>query len=203
MANAEHRVFPCCRGMRAGSQGYPMATAGSPIGGHEVASGGRPKFNSVVRFLLLASFLTTMACGEEPEPCEPMGPPSLEVGVPDSITFLDFEPLSEGGDIPLSSNGQTFLAVQVAVRAQNVLEIADVTLRVSSRAMGTMSESTTTERLRCRTDNLRYLVPVVVSSEDLGPDLDVQDSEVDIELELVDSDGNRATATSNGILRRL
>ena len=139
----------------------------------------------------------------EPDPCEPMGPAEVEVGVPDSITFLDFEPLTPGGDIPLSSNGQTFLAVQIALRARNVLETSEVTLRVSSRAMGTMSESTVTERLRCRNDARRYLVPVVVSSEDLGPDADVTDSEVDVELEVVDAEGNRATAISSGSLRRL
>lgn len=142
-------------------------------------------------------------CGPGDDLCEPVGPAEVEVGVPDPITFLDFEPLTPGGEIPLSSNGQTFLAVQIALRARNVRDTAEVTLRVSSRVTGMTSESVVTERLRCRDDARRYLIPVVVSSEDLGPDAEVQDSEVDVVLEVSDADGNRATATSNGILRRL
>ena len=143
-------------------------------------------------------------CGPDAGPCDPIGPAELEVGVPDSITFLDFEPLTPGGDIPLSSNGQTFLAAQIALRARNLLGTAEVTLEVTSRATGMTARATTTERLRCReAEGLRYLVPVVVSSEDLGPDAEVQDSEVDVRLTVVDEEGNTATATSNGVLRRL
>ncbi len=156
-----------------------------------------------MRFFLFA-YLAMVGCsGPTGGLCEPVGPAEVEVGVPDPITFLDFEPLTPGGDIPLSSNGQTFLAVQIALRAINVRETAEVTLRVTSQVTGMTSTATTTERLRCRDDGRRYLVPVVVSSEDLGPDAEIQDSMVDVELEVSDADGNRATATSSGIVRRL
>lgn len=132
-----------------------------------------------------------------------LGDPSLEVGIPNPVTFLEFEVLPPDGDIPLSSNGQTFLAVQVAVRVQNMLQEADVTITVSSSAMGTMATSTSRERLRCQSDGFRYLVPVVVSSEDLGEARAIQDQRVDVEVRVVDIDGNTATGTASGTLRRL
>jgi len=155
-----------------------------------------------VRTVFLAFFLLAVGCGPADE-CPIVGEPALELGVPDSITFLDFQSLTPGGDIPLSSNGQTFLAVQVALKAQNVLEEADVTMRVSSPSLGTTAEVTTHERLRCRTDGARYLVPVVVSSEGLGDDRAIQDSMVDVEVEVTDVEGNHGTATTSGTLRRL
>ena len=142
-------------------------------------------------------------CEEGRVECPIVGEPAIEVGVPDSITYLDFEDLTPGGDIPLSSNGQTFLAVQVAVRAQNIEEEADINLRVQLTGTETTATSTVRERLRCRNDGSRYIIPVVLSSEDLGPDREVQDRAVDIEVEIVDVEGNRGVGTASGTLRRM
>ena len=66
-----------------------------------------------MRWLLALSVALLAGCPSDdapPDRCAVTGEPTLEIGVPDPITFLNFEGLSAGGDIPLSSNGQTFLA---------------------------------------------------------------------------------------------
>ena len=85
---------------------------------------------------LILLCLATAACGDDPQPgngtpdaavvpdavspCAVAGAPSIEIGVPDPVTFVDYKALTGGGEIPLSSNGQTFLAVQFWPRVRNM-----------------------------------------------------------------------------------
>lgn len=162
---------------------------------------------------LAATAALAVACGggdDEPDAasaCAIAGEPSVELGVPDTVTFLDFEPLAPGGDIPLSSNGQTFLAVQFALRARNLSTSAHIGLEVTYQpadgpARVARKDDTPLERLFCRADGFLYLVPVVVSSEDLGDDLEIQDKPVDVLMTVTDDGGRSAQASGHGILRR-
>lgn len=158
--------------------------------------------------LCTLSFSACGGGGGEEEGCAIEGTPTLEIGVPDSITFLDFEPLSPGGDIPLSSNGQTFLAVQLAVRAQNLGRFVHIAMTVThDPGDGSVRTAVKTgeelERLFCRSDDRLYLIPVVVSSEDLGDDLEIQDQQVSIEITVTDEDDRTITQTASGSLRRI
>ena len=160
--------------------------------------------------LLLAS----AACGDDTSAadadlgCDITGAPTLELGVPDAITFLSFEPLVPGGEIPLSSNGQTFLAVQLAVRASNLERNVYIELEATYQpAVGdarvAVKDASELERLFCRSDDNLYLIPVVVSSEMLGDDLEIQDRSVDIFIRITDTADTVVTATANGVLTRI
>lgn len=163
--------------------------------------------------VLLAALACTIALGgcngeDSGNDCPVEGAPMLEVGVPDPITFLDFEPLVSGGDIPLSSNGQTFLAVQVAVRASNLGDFVRIGMNVTyTPTMGdpkvAVKDDSDEERLFCRADGMLYLVPVVVSSEMLGSDLEIQDQTVDVSVTVTDREDRTVTASTSGVLRRL
>ncbi len=160
------------------------------------------------------AFAFIMACSagcggdDAPDPCAINGAPTLELGVPDSITFLDFAPLGADADIPLSSNGQTFLAVQLALRATNVDTFVRIGMTVtytppSGPAKVAMKDASALERLFCREDDRLYLIPVVVSSEMLGGDLEIQDKPVDVEVTVTDEENRTASAQASGVLRRL
>lgn len=162
-----------------------------------------------MRFLL-ALVVALAACGDDAptDDCPIAGDATLEIGVPDAITFLDFEPLAAGGDIPLSSNGQTFLAVQLALRATNLDRFARISMTVTYAPDGGSPQVATKddsqlERLFCRDDNMLYLVPVVVSSEQLGNDLDIVDKPVDISMTVTDDASRTASARARGVLRRI
>ena len=88
--------------------------------------------------------------------CPILGDPVLELGVPDRATFLNFEPLN-GGKIPLSRNGQTFVAVQMAIRGRNLSRFAYISMTVtyqpaSGEARQAVKDDTILERLLCRDD---------------------------------------------------
>jgi len=140
--------------------------------------------------------------------CQIVGAPTLEVGIPDSITFLNFEPLAGTTDqIPLSSNGQTFLAVQLAIRATNFDRAVHIGMTVTYQpAVGpakvAVKDDMPLERLQCRNDVL-FMVPVVVSSEDLGDDLEIQDKMIDVSVTVRDEGGRTATGNASGVLFRI
>ncbi len=164
---------------------------------------------SVKRLCLAVVLAISGSCGDDDveDDCPIAGDPELDVGVPDTVTFLDFAQLQAGGDIPLSSNGQTFLAVQLAVRARNFSTSARIGLEVTYAPAGepvrvAVKDDSFEERLFCRTDGFLYLVPVVVSSQDLGDDLEIQDQPVTIELTVTDGEGRTTDATASGVLRR-
>jgi len=150
-------------------------------------------------------------CGPGSDPtadaCAIAGDPVVELGVPDPITFLDYADVDAAGRIPVSSNGQTFLAVQLALRGQNLGDRVQVGLRVRSDATGATTElrvaDAPVERFRCRDDGLRYLVPVVVTTEGLGDEAMLQDTPVTADVTVVDRDGRMATASVSGVLERL
>ncbi|MCG8424763.1 MAG: hypothetical protein MJE77_43285 [Proteobacteria bacterium] len=140
--------------------------------------------------------------------CAVTGQPTLELGVPDPITFLDFTDLERGGDIPLSSNGQTFLAVQLAIRATNLERFVRIGMTVTYQpetgpARTATKDDSALERLFCRSDERLYLIPIVASSEELGDDRDIQDKTVDVEVTVTDTEGRMVSATANGVLRRI
>ncbi len=142
--------------------------------------------------------------------CQITGQPTLEIGVPDAITFLNFEPLDSGTDqIPLSSNGQTFLAVQLAIRATNLDRQAFIGMTVTYQPDGggaartAVKDDSQLERLQCRNDDMLYMVPVVVSSEDLGDDLEIQDKMIDVSVTVRDESGNTASGNASGVLFRI
>jgi hypothetical protein len=163
------------------------------------------------RILLWLALLAACNGGGEPDAdpgCHVMGDPEIELGVPDSITFLDFEPLGSDGEIPLSSNGQTFLAVQVAVRGKNFGHFAYIGMTVTyvpetGEPRTSVKDDSELERLFCRSDDRLYLVPVVVSSEMLGDDIEIQDKPVDVSVTVTDQEGRDATAMASGVLRRI
>jgi hypothetical protein len=167
-----------------------------------------------MRIVALVLALAAVACGDDTTAadadlgCDITGAPTLDIGVPDSITFLNFEPLTDGGSIPLSSNGQTFLAVQLAVKASNLERNVFIELEATYQpAMGdprvAVKDATQLERLFCRSDDNLYLIPVVVSSEMLGDDLEIQDQSVDVFIRITDSADNVVSATANGVLTRI
>lgn len=157
----------------------------------------------------VASGLGLAGCGggDPADPCVVEGAPELEIGVPDSITFLDYEALAPGGMIPVSSNGQTSLSVQLAVRARNMGELVQVGLRVEVDETGAVSElfapDAEVERFRCRDDLRRYLIPVAVTTEGLGDETMLHDKAVTVDVTVLDADGRTATGTVNGVLFRL
>lgn len=162
------------------------------------------------RLCLALALVILGGCGDDDDDddCPIAGDPELDVGIPDTVTFLNFAALPDDGDIPLSSNGQTFLAVQLAVRARNFSSAAHIGLDVTYTPAGgparvASKDDSIEERLFCRADGFLYVVPVVVSSEDLGDDLEIADQPVDIELTITDDEGRTADATANGVLRRL
>jgi hypothetical protein len=166
----------------------------------------------IALLLVVACLPLAGGCSDDDAPdaqpaCAIAGDPELEVGVPDTITFLDFEPLAAGADIPLSSNGQTFLAVQFALRARNLSTSAHIGLEVTYQpaagpARIAVKDDAPLERLFCRSDDRLYLIPVVVSSEDLGDDVEIQDQSVDVKMTVTDDEGRTAEATATGVLRR-
>jgi len=135
------------------------------------------------------------------------GVASVELGVPDPITFLDYANVDSAGHIPVSSNGQTFLAVQLALRGQGFNDRIQVGLRVMSDATGASTEllvgDAPVDRFRCRDDGFRYLVPIAVSTEGLGDESMLQDTPVTADVTVRDQDGAMATATVRGVLERL
>ena len=54
----------------------------------------------------------------------------------------------------------------------------------------------------CRDDEFLYHIPVVVSSEDLGDDLEIQDQPVDVQMTVTDDEGRTADAAASGVLVR-
>ena len=150
--------------------------------------------------------------GPDASDCPIAGNPTLEIGVPDPVTFLDFEPLTSGGDIPLSSNGQTFLAVQLAIRATNLSRFANIDMTVTYSPPGmpvrtAVKDSTQQERLFCFDDPTGtpklHLVPVVVSSEMLGSDLEIAGQPVDIDITVTDAEARTVSGQASGVLQRI
>lgn len=141
--------------------------------------------------------------------CQINGQPTLEVGIPDDITFLDFEPLvGSDGAIPLSSNGQTFLAVQLAIRATNLERFVHIGMIVSYQPITgpvrtAVKDDAPLERLQCRDDEMLYMVPIVVSSEDLGDDLEIQDKTIEVSVTVRDEAGNMVSGNAAGVLFRI
>lgn len=151
-----------------------------------------------------------VGCGPSdpaPDLCAVAGDPTLELGVPDPITFLDYASVDSAGHIPVSSNGQTFLAVQLALRGQNLSDRIQVGLKVTSDATGATTElrveDAPVDRFRCRDDGYRYLVPIAVSTEGLGDESMLQDTPVTADVTVLDQEGRMATASVSGVLERL
>lgn len=158
---------------------------------------------------MLCVGLLALGCGggDPADPCMVEGDPELEIGIPDSITFLDYEALPPGGMIPVSSNGQTSLSVQLAVRARNLGERVQVGLRVEVDDTGAVSEllaaDAEVERFRCRDDLRRYLIPVAVTTDGLGDETTLHDQAVTVDVTVLDAEGRTATGTVTGVLFRL
>ncbi len=163
-----------------------------------------------MRWVLATLLAVCWGCSDDApvDECPIVGDPVLEIGVPDPIRFIDFEPLLAGGDIPISSNGQTFLAVQLALRANNLDRFARISMTVTYQppagpARVAIKDDSQLERLFCREDELLYLVPIVVSSEDLGNDLEIADQSVDITVTVTDESQRTISGSASGVLRRL
>ena len=173
------------------------------------------QFNIICR-LLIITMLFIECTIDEPSNDEPQdmfscpieGEPSLEIGVPDPITFIDFQQLpSDGtGIIPLSSTGQSFLAIQLAMRAHNIGDSGYIDMVVAFRdSDNTLKETrnnvTIQERFFCRNDNARYIVPIVVNSLPLGDPSDIDNQLVSVHIRIEDTEGREASAQIDGRLK--
>lgn len=166
------------------------------------------RMSKVVGMLLCAALAVAVACdSEDPVPCDINGDPVVELGVPDLNTFVEFEPLEEGGDIPLWASAETFLGAQLALRATNMGDLAYVDATVThvpptGPPRTSSTDSSFVMRLFCRDDGHRYLVPVSIPAYPLGDDAELDGQPVDVSMTVTDVDGRQASATASGILRR-
>ncbi len=173
------------------------------------------RFNIICGLLVITMLFIECSINEpfsnEPQdmfPCPIEGEPSLEIGIPDPITFIDFQQLpSDGtGTIPLSSTGQSFLAIQLAMRAHNIGDSGYIDMVVAFRDSDntlkeTRNDVTIQERFFCRNDNARYIVPIVVSSLPLGDASVIDNQLVSVHTRIEDTEGREASAQIDGRLK--
>ena len=135
-----------------------------------------------------------------------LGDPSVEIGVPDKITGLGFVSLKDGGDVPLQSFGQGGTHASLAIRCVNFGKRAFVDVTIENLDTGdtiTSPEATYPMLLLCRDGGPNCdLIPLFVPTGGLAEPDEKDNLPIRITAEVRNTDGQTASTTAEGVLRR-